>query len=82
MTHDGKARSHFPDDRGHRTRAHIHEDKLEFPERLRGQALQALAQTLRASHGSHDDRDGGIQFRALFTGSGHGNDKFPILFGD
>ena len=82
MTDDRKARPHFLDDRCHRFRAHIHEHELEFPERLRGQALQAFAQTLRAPHRSHDDRGSGIQFRALLTGSGHGNDKFPIFFGD
>ena len=49
---------------------------------LRGQALQALAQTLRPPHRSHNDRDGGIQFIALFTGSRHRNDKFAVFLSD
>ena len=31
---------------------------------------------------SHDDRDGGIQFIALFTGSRHRNDKFAVFLSD
>ena len=31
---------------------------------------------------SHDDRDGGIQFIALFTGSRHRNDKFAVFLRD
>jgi len=82
MTDDGKARPHFLDDRCHRGLAHIDEHELELPARLRGQTLQAFAQTLRAPHRSHDDRDGRIQCRALLTESRHGNDKFHVFFGD
>ena len=56
--------------------------ELKIAEGLRGQALQALAQTLRPPHRSHDDRSGGIQFIALFTGSRHRNDKVAVFLSD
>src|SRR5437763_16782604 len=82
MTDDGEARPHFLYDRCDRILAHIDEHELELPARLCGQSLQALAQTLRAPHRSHDDGDGRLQFRTLLAGSGHGNDEFPVFFGD
>ena len=64
------------------TVAHIDKNELELAEGLRGQTLQALAQTLRTLHCSHDDRDGGIQLIALLTGPWHRDDKFAVFLGD
>ena len=82
MTDNGKVRPHFLNDRRHRTLVHIHQHELELPVGLRGQSLQAFAQTLRAPHRAYDDRDGGIQFCALLAGTRHGDDKFSVFLGN
>ena len=82
MTDNGKVRSHFLNDRRHRTLVHVHQHELELPVGLRGQSLQAFAQTLRAPHRAYDDRDGGIQSCALLAGTRHGDDKFSVFLGN